>query len=59
LVFLLWEVKMSFLEDLEGRGRPVVVLLGAVESKLERLEEKAREVEEEISFGVFFGLRMP
>lgn len=50
---------MSFLEDLEGRGRPVVVLLGAVESKLERLEEKAREVEEEISFGVFFGLRMP
>jgi hypothetical protein len=58
-VFLLWEVKMSFLEDFEGRGRPVVVLLGGAESRLERLEEKAREVEEEISLGVFFGLRAP
>jgi len=50
---------MSFLEDLEGRGRPDVGAVEGLESREERVEVKAIEVEEEISLGVFFGLRMP
>jgi len=58
-VFLLCAVKMSGL-FLEGRGRPGfwAVLLG-VEIREESVDVKARLVDEEISLGVFLGLRIP
>ena len=43
----------------EGRGRPVVVEGVDVERREERVEVKAKEVEEESSLGVVFGLRVP
>lgn len=50
---------MSFLEALEGRGRPAVVVEGVeAERREERVEVKAREVEEN-SLGVFLALRIP
>ena len=45
----------------EGRGRPADVRLEeeVVESRLESVDVKARLVDEEISLGVFLGLRIP
>ena len=45
----------------EGRGRPADVGLEeeVVERRLDRVEVKARLVDEEISLGVFLGLRIP
>ena len=45
---------------LEGRGRPALVeALEEFERRLESVEENARLVDEEISFAVFFGFRIP
>lgn len=43
----------------EGRGRPVVVVEGLVERSEERVDVKERVVEEEISWALFLGFRMP
>ena len=58
LVFLLWVAKMSDL-FFEGRGRPRCWVVEEVERRLERVDVKARLVEEEISLGVYLGLRIP
>lgn len=51
---------MSSLGALEGRGRPWVVGREVeVERSEERVEEKAREVEEDSSLGWDLGLRIP
>lgn len=51
---------MSSLGALEGRGRPWVVAREVeVERREERVEEKARDVEEESSLGWDLGLRLP
>ena len=42
LVPLLWAVKMESLVNFEGRGRPVVGLLGGMERREERVDVKAR-----------------
>lgn len=58
MAFCLWAVKMEGL-DLEGRVRPVVVVVGFPVGGLEIREAscdvKARLVEEEISFFAFVG----
>jgi hypothetical protein len=45
----------------EGRGRPADVGLEeeVLERRLESVDVKARLVDEEISLGVFLGLRIP
>lgn len=51
---------MSSLGPLEGRGRPWVVGREAdVDRREERVEEKARDVEEDSSLGWDLGLRIP
>ena len=50
---------MSFLEALEGRGRAALVEGVEEVRREERVEVKAREVEEDSSLGMFFGLRVP
>jgi hypothetical protein len=59
LLFLLWAVKRSGLE--EGRARPPDVRELEVEDakREDSWEVKARVVEEEISFVVDLGFRMP
>ena len=59
MVFLLWAVNRSGLD--EGRVRPLDVREPEVEDakREESWEVKARVVEDEISFVVDFGLRMP
>ena len=58
--FLLCEVKISVFV-FEGRGRPADVGLEeeVVVRRLESVDVKARLVDEEISLGVFLGLRIP
>jgi hypothetical protein len=59
LLFLLWVVNRSGLE--EGRARPLVVRKLELDDarREESWDVKARVVEEEISFVVDLGLRMP
>jgi hypothetical protein len=59
LLFLLWAVKRSGFE--EGRARPLDVRELEVEDarREDSWEVKARVVEEEISFVVDLGFRMP